>query len=198
MKKNCRGFLFSLVVCTVFSAVQIGCSSAPYLRAYKDFSDPSRAAHNYVRGVQDEAHQGKFAGVVASLAQIEKKLAGQSCYKIVSATYQLGIYEPEMIFIGESANSSQKAYLFVPPVLDDLRTYQGPDQEGRYSVFRLDQEVPHAAALLKTLTSIVGDDQRCVKLAVAPTSEQTEFTVIAATIERANTEKSLPKERKKK
>jgi hypothetical protein len=165
MAKNIKLLVGGVVAFAVSTALS-ACSSAPYYKGYSSFPDGIRGAHDYARVSQNKTNKGRFAGAIQSVDELEKKLSSSECYRIVSANYQWGLLEPEAVFIGEAVNdSSSKAYIFVPPILDENRVYPTPADEKKYKVYRLDQDLPYGTRLLSLIEDVVGNGDYCVRFA---------------------------------
>jgi hypothetical protein len=176
--------IFASVVVTGFSVILFaGCSSAPYSKGYALLPDSVREAHDYSRASQYKTNKGKFPAPAVVAEQLDKRTLTSDCFKITQVYHQWGVLEPEMIFLGESmGDTGQKAYIIVPPILDENVTFPTPAEDKINKVFRIDQDSPHGPGLIAQIQNLIGDANRCVRFVKVPASEQAEMSVIGAVV----------------
>jgi hypothetical protein len=157
--------LIGLVFINSLGSFFLGCSSVPKSKDYKSFSDETAATHEFVRKSQREAHNGKFAGTLRILGSLQRKFAGDNCYRIQSMTAQWGILEPEVVFTGEPVFGAKEiALIYVAPHLADKAEYPPLQDDPTARVYRLDANAPHAGQTLDMLKHALHKPDLCVHL----------------------------------
>ena len=170
MFRKKKFFLFLLIIsCSL--TISLGCSSLPKDLSYEKFSDYAQEAHDYALDEQDKSNDGQFATLNNFFKNLDDRLVYSNSYRIISETVQWGGLEPEIVFLGESVhNKNNKAFIFVPPLIDE--DFPTIEDDGKYKVYRLDQDSSFGQKTIALLKSIVGNPKKCITIYRAESDDE--------------------------
>lgn len=177
--------LASLLGLLISTALLSACSGKPVARDYETFSSVNSDVHSSARYSQRKQHDSSYASAQAALDSVNSRLESADCFRITSVTSQWGFYEPEMLFLGESAFAADaKALIFVPPLLAGKKNFPSPKEAPGLGLYRIDRDAPPGAAMIRQLELIAGKQDYCVKLVrleAAPSSDE-DYEVVLASV----------------
>jgi len=168
------------------------CSSAPVNKGAAKFSTTVRETQEVIQEESGRLYKKGFADVASVLQHQASRADTADCFKILSASSQWGTAEPEMLFLGESVFSKDaRAYIFVPPLLEENDLYPTPKETTDYKLFRVDSDAPGGTGIIRALEKAAGNPEYCVKLlrlepGKTSRNHNTDYVVISATLLQAS------------